>query len=71
MFLRIGSRPLCMMTGLLLAALLCLPAYAGDGDASPENIILLIGDGMGFEQVKAAGMFANGAPGTLFFETLR
>jgi len=60
---------MCVMTGLLLAALLCLPAYAGDRDASPENIILLIGDGMGFEQVKAAGMFANGAPGTLFFET--
>ena len=36
--------------------------------ASPTNVIFLIGDGMGFEQVKAAGIFANGAPGTLSFE---
>ena len=30
----------------------------------------MIGDGMGPEQVKAAGMYANGQPGTLFFESL-
>ena len=35
-----------------------------------RNIILLIGDGMGFEQVRAAGMFANGKAGSLFFEGL-
>ncbi len=34
----------------------------------PKNVVLLIGDGMGFEQVKAAGMYAHGAPGTLPFE---
>ena len=33
-----------------------------------KNVVLLIGDGMGFEQVKAAGMYAHGAPGTLPFE---
>lgn len=33
-----------------------------------KNIILFIGDGMGFEQVKAAGMYANGSAGTLSFE---
>lgn len=36
--------------------------------ATPRNIIFLIGDGMGFEQVKAAGIYANGEPGTLHFE---
>lgn len=36
----------------------------------PENIILCIGDGMGFEQVRAAGMYLNGEDGTLIFESL-
>ncbi len=31
-------------------------------------MIFLIGDGMGFEQVKAGGMYANGQVGTLSFE---
>lgn len=29
----------------------------------------MIGDGMGFEQVKAAGIYANGSAGTLSFES--
>ena len=40
------------------------PAPAG----AANHVILFIGDGMGFEQVKAAGMFATGRPGTLSFE---
>ncbi len=36
----------------------------------PKNIVFMIGDGMGPEQVKAAGMYLNGKEGTLFFETL-
>lgn len=36
--------------------------------APPKNVIILIGDGMGFEQVKAAGMYLHGQPGTLVFE---
>jgi alkaline phosphatase len=36
----------------------------------PKNIIFMIGDGMGFEQVKAAGMYLNGQAGTLPFEAL-
>ncbi len=36
--------------------------------STPKNVILFIGDGMGFESVKAAGMYANGIPGTLSFE---
>lgn len=35
---------------------------------APKNVILFIGDGMGLEQVKAAGMYENGAAGTLNFE---
>ncbi|OGS12354.1 MAG: hypothetical protein A2234_07785 [Elusimicrobia bacterium RIFOXYA2_FULL_58_8] len=34
----------------------------------PKNIIFMIGDGMGPEQIRAAGMYANGLPGTLGFE---
>ena len=37
--------------------------------AEPQNIIFLIGDGMGFEQVKAAGIYADGEAGNLLFET--
>ena len=36
--------------------------------APAKNVILFIGDGMGLEQVKAAGMYANGEPNTLSFE---
>jgi alkaline phosphatase len=36
--------------------------------AGVKNIILLIGDGMGFEQVKAAGLYAGGKAGTMVFE---
>lgn len=36
----------------------------------PKNIIFMIGDGMGFEQVKAAGMYLNGQEGGLSFESL-
>jgi alkaline phosphatase len=38
--------------------------------APPKNLILMIGDGMGYEIIKAAGMYANGDPGTLTFESL-
>ncbi len=41
--------------------------FAGEG---PRNVILMIGDGMGAEHLKAAGLFANGSAGSLFMETL-
>ena len=55
---------------LRLAAVVvaCLASTAWS--AVPRNVILLIGDGMGFEQVRAAGMYLNGAEGTLSFESL-
>ena len=46
-----------------------LPSFAAPGDP-PQNVIMLIGDGMGFEQVRAAGMYLNGIEGTLSFEML-
>ncbi|MFC1882807.1 alkaline phosphatase, partial [Thermodesulfobacteriota bacterium] len=36
----------------------------------PKNVIILIGDGMGPEQVKAAGMYLNGTGGSLSFEAM-
>ncbi len=36
----------------------------------PKNVIFMIGDGMGFEHVKAAGMYLNGQEGTLSFESM-
>jgi len=36
--------------------------------AAQNNIILFIGDGMGFEHVRAAGMYSTGLPGSLCFE---
>lgn len=44
---------------------------AGSGPSSPvspKRIILFIGDGMGYEQIKAAGYYLHGAPGGLSFE---
>jgi alkaline phosphatase len=35
---------------------------------SPTNVIFCIGDGMGFEKVKAAGIYIHGEAGTLSFE---
>jgi len=56
---------------LLIPLLLIIPGILGTAaaGAAPKNVIFLIGDGMGKEQVKAAGMYLNGAAGTLSFET--
>ncbi|MEK6878095.1 MAG: alkaline phosphatase [Nanoarchaeota archaeon] len=35
----------------------------------PKNVILMIGDGMGKEHIRAAGMYLNGNSGTLSFES--
>jgi alkaline phosphatase len=36
---------------------------------TPRNVILFIGDGMGPEQIRAAGMYQNGSAGTLMMES--
>ena len=66
-----GAVAVCL---LLLSAFPC-NGESGASDPAPvqsgtaNNVILFIGDGMGFEQVKAAGMVASGESGTLSFES--
>ncbi|UCC97853.1 MAG: alkaline phosphatase, partial [Phycisphaerales bacterium] len=59
-------KPTCLLCLFTLIALVIGPV--GPVQAQPKYVIFLIGDGMGPEQVKAAGMYAYGAPGTLSFE---
>lgn len=53
-------------SGVVLVVLLC-GLIAQGAMAQPKNVIFLIGDGMGFEQVRAANYYNGGA---LSFETL-
>ncbi len=53
---------------LLLSVLLSLCFLAAAWAGPPKNVVLLIGDGMGPEQVKAAGLYAHGEAGTLEME---
>ena len=56
-------------TAIFLCCLLtCCSDTRVSQPEAPKNVVFFIGDGMGFEQVKAAGMYANGAAGTLSFE---
>ncbi len=54
----------CLAGWVLAVGLLC----ARLGSAMPTNVIVFIGDGMGYGQIAAAGLYANGASGTLSFE---
>ena len=51
-----------------LALLIGLPVTPDAGAEPPRNVILCIGDGMGPEHVRAAGLYLNGESGTLSFE---
>ena len=55
-----------MLAGSLLLLFCVFGAIAFA--APPKNVILCIGDGMGFAQVEAAGLYAHGLAGTLSFE---
>lgn len=58
---------------LLIVALVALTRGDGSSADAPDharNVILIIGDGMGTEQVRAAGLYRFGAEGTLAFERL-
>ncbi len=50
---------------IVIAIAICLSQPA---DAAVKNVIIMIGDGMGFEQVKAASLYAYGDEGKLPFE---
>ncbi len=52
----------------LLAAAMVFLAVGVAWAEAPRNVILMIGDGMGFGQVKAASLYAAGAEGKLPFE---
>ncbi len=52
----------------LLILIVVLLASAPTSWAGVKNVIVMIGDGMGFEQVKAASVYAYGKEGKLSFE---
>lgn len=54
---------------LIIVTLFVLLAVVSGCATSPRNVILCIGDGMGYEHVRATGMYANGEQGTLCFES--
>ena len=57
------------LTRRSLSALLIIFIFLGQASfAKLKNVIILIGDGMGFEAVKAASMYAYGREGMLTFE---
>jgi alkaline phosphatase len=59
-----------MLKKIILILFILLSALqVPSAGAEPAHIIFLIGDGMGYEQVSAAGMYMNGNNGTLLFET--
>ena len=64
--------PILLSVCLFIVPFGCQPAQSSPSAATnmPRNVILLIGDGMGFEQVKAAGLYAHGRTGKLAFERL-
>ncbi len=45
-------------------------SVANSAYATPKNVIFMIGDGMGFEQVRAASIYASGEPNKLSFQSL-
>lgn len=56
---------------LIAATVVLLAVTLGAGcgpDRAPRNVIVLIGDGMGFQQVRAASFYATGEAGKLAFE---
>lgn len=54
-------------TSLYLPLIVNVPLASDEGLAA-KNVILVIGDGMGVEHVKAGGLYANGTAGSLSFE---
>jgi len=58
---------------VLTVAWTALPAMGQvphPAEPGPRELILMIGDGMGFEQVHAASLYAHGREGALFLESL-
>ncbi len=70
--MRTPYRSFCYALVALLATISvgCSRAHESGPAARPRNIIIMIGDGMGFEHVKAGGYLAHGRAGSLVMETL-
>ncbi|RPI62857.1 MAG: alkaline phosphatase [Planctomycetaceae bacterium] len=62
--LRLGRVALALVLSFFAVS----SAFAGPD--APKNIILLVGDGMGPEQIKAAGLYGFGKAGSLSFESM-
>jgi alkaline phosphatase len=60
----------CLVAALALAlsGVVCLFAGAAPRSHPPRNIIVMIGDGRGFNHVTAADLYATGMPGTAVYE---
>lgn len=54
---------------ILSSSLLLFSVLLAGCPPKPKNVVLCIGDGMGFEQVKAASIYATGREGELCFES--
>ena len=68
---RIGGLASVVALALVsVAGVGCNRAVEGRSARAPKNVIVLIGDGMGFEHLKAAGLYAGGKEGSLYLETL-
>jgi len=65
----IGVSEMVRAKSLITLSLLILLAVVSGCATSPSNIILCIGDGMGFKHVRAAAIYANGKEGTFCFES--
>ncbi|MCX5676448.1 MAG: alkaline phosphatase [Planctomycetota bacterium] len=61
-------RTVRLARALAVWAVLVLVMATASWAEAPRNVILLIGDGMGFEQVKAASLYATDKQGGLAFE---
>lgn len=60
---------LAVLVFVLLIVFIPTSPPKSEAPAAPKCVVFLIGDGMGFEQVKAAGLFLNGEEGSLCFES--
>lgn len=62
-------RPLPQLFTLILSAVCAIGVVDRANADPPRNVILCIGDGMGPEHVRAAGLYLHGEAGTLSFES--
>lgn len=67
--LRCLVAPIALTLSLAICLLAGGTAGAAPRDGAPRNIIVMIGDGRGFNHVTAADLYATGRPGTAVYES--